>query len=465
MKRSRLYLILGAVTAVLLILVVVKSQNRGEAERVYAGVAKSRTIVEVVSANGKVQPETEVKMSADVSGEVIELVVVEGQQVKMGDFLAKINPDLTLAAVERAEAALNTQRANLANSRARLAQAKSRLINEKANFERNKSIFKQGAISQADMDASTAAFEVAQSEVEAAEQSVNASDFSVRSAQATVKEARDQLTRTNLFAPMDGTVSLLQIEKGERVVGTAQMEGTEVMRIADLTRMEVNVEVNENDIVRVSVGDPVEIEVDAYLDRKFMGTVNEIANTALDTPHDGIDQVTTFNVMIRIERSSYEDLIDPSKPHLSPFRPGMSATVEIETERVENALSVPIQAVTVREKNSEKNRYNDKPWKKKRLKESEEEKEEKVKNPSKAAEEDEDAEPEECLFLLDGNKVVKRLVSTGVQDNKYIQILEGLSEGEEVVAGPYTVIAKKLENGDEVEQVAKDELYGDTGGR
>lgn len=463
MKNKRLFWIIGILVAILLVGVVMKSRNRSDAERIYSAEAKPRTIIEVVSANGKVQPETEVKMSADVSGEVIELMVKEGQLVKAGEFLAKINPDLTLAALQRAEASLNTQRANLANAKARLAQSKSRLINEEASFKRSSTLFSQGAISQADMDAAKATFEVAKAEVDAAEESVNGSQFSVRSGEATLKEANDQLTRTSIFAPMDGTISLLGIEQGERVVGTAQMAGTEIMRIADLTRMEVNVEVNENDIVRVSVGDPVEIEVDAYLDRTFKGHVTEIANTALGDPTN-IDQVTTFNVLIHIERSSYEDLVDPERPYLSPFRPGMSATVEIETERVEEALTIPIQAVTVREKNSEKNRYKDKPWKKRKKAKGDEEEESKVDNPAKKAEaeDEEEEEPEECVFLWIDGIAEKRLVTTGVQDNKYIQILEGLKAGEEVIAGPYTVIAKKLENGDEVERVRKSELYGDT---
>ncbi|MBN4061965.1 efflux RND transporter periplasmic adaptor subunit, partial [Bacteroidales bacterium AH-315-I05] len=326
--------------------------------------------------------------------------------------------------------------------KARLAQVKAKMINAEADFSRNEKLFNQGAISQADFDAAKSAFEVAKAEVEAAEQNVIGSEFSVKSAEASLKEAQNNLLKTTIFSPVEGTVSMLNVEQGERVVGTSQMAGTEMMRIADLSTMEANVEVNENDIVKVNLGDKVEIEVDAYLGRKFKGIVMEMANSA-NREGMNVDQVTTFDVKIRILRESYEDLVSKENPHLSPFRPGMTATVEIQTEIAYDVLTVPIQTVTTREDSAgvdEKSGVTEKD----REAENREEKDEEI---------------VECVFVLKDDSAKKVEVKTGIQDSKHIEILSGLEEGQEVISGPYSAISKELIDGDLVEKTEKKDLF------
>lgn len=425
MKIKKKHIYIGVLLLLLIIGAIVKAMQSSKPFDVTTEKAEKRLIIETVIANGKVQPEVQVKISSDVSGEIIELNVREGDQVKKGDILAKINPDLYLSARDRLAAALNTAKANVANANARLAQSKAQFINAEAAFNRNKILHKQGAISDAEFDAAKSQYEVAKAEVEAAEQSIIAAEFNLKSAEASLKEANDNLQRTTIIAPVDGTVSMLSVEKGERVVGTTQMAGTEMMRIANLTEMEVKVDVNENDIVRIKLGDTADVEIDAYLGRKFKGVVREIANSAKVTGLSA-DQVTNFEVKVRILRSSYEDLINKDKPHLSPFRPGMTASVEIKTNKVNNALSVPIQAVTTREDTS------------------------KI-NTTEVNQIDLSSENSfECVFVFNDGKSVIKKVKTGIQNNKYIQILSGIEEGEEIITGPYTIVSKQLKDGDKV---------------
>lgn len=425
MKLKKKYIYWGTAAFIILILAIFKGMQGPKAFDVTTEKAENRLIIETVIANGKVQPEVQVKISSDVSGEIIELNVKEGDQVKKGDVLAKINPDLYISARDRLAAALNTAKANVANAKARLAQSKAQFINAEAAFNRNKNLHKQGAISDAEYDTAKSQYEVAKADVEAAEQSVIAAEYNLKSAEASLKEANDNLQRTTIIAPVDGTVSMLNVEKGERVVGTTQMAGTELMRIANLTQMEVKVDVNENDIIRIKLGDTADVEIDAFLGRKFKGVVREIANSAKVTGLSA-EQVTNFEVKVRILRSSYEDLIDKNNPHLSPFRPGMTASVEIKTNFANNALSVPIQAVTTREdtsyakskvvQNAEINRENS----------------------------------FECVFVHQEGKAVMKKVKTGIQDSKYIQILSGIEKGEEIITGPYTIVSKQLNDGDRV---------------
>lgn len=445
--KKKTYIISGIVLLLIIAIAIYKSRSGGDALPVTVEPAKFRTVIETVSANGKVQPEVEVKISPDVSGEIVELNVAEGLQVKKGDLLVKINPDIYISMKERAEAALNTAQANLSNAKARLMQAKAQLINSEAAFKRSDNLFKEGAISEADFDAAKASYEVAKAEVEAAGHSVSAGEFNIKSASASLKEASDNLLRTTIFSPIDGTISSLKVEKGERVVGTSQMAGTEMMRIAELKNMEVNVEVNENDIVRVSLHDTAEIEVDAFLGRKFKGIVTEIANSA-NTLGVSAEQVTTFNVKINILRDSYADLVPADKPHLSPFRPGMSGTVEIQTEKAENVLTVPIQAVTTREDTAG-------------IKEEEQQEgESMVKQKSDDRKKPEKMkEVEECVFVVDQDKAIKKAVKTGIQDSKYIQVISGVEENEEIISGPYSAVSRELENDKKVEKVEKKELY------
>jgi HlyD family secretion protein len=441
MKKKKNIYILLSVVVILLIVALVKSKSGKDALKVTVEKCEKRTITETVSANGKVQPEVEVKISPDVSGEIVELYIKEGDKVKKGDLLVIINPDIYISARDRMEAALNTSKANLANALARLAQSKAQFINADATFKRNEQLFKQGAISPSEYDAAKSSYEVAKAEVEAAEQSSIASEFNVKSASASLKEAEDNLLRTKITAPVDGTVSMLNVEKGERVVGTSQMAGTEMMRIANLSSMEVKVEVNENDIVRVKLNDTADVEVDAYLGRKFQGVVTEISNSA-NTLGVSADQVTTFNVKIRILSTSYSDLQNETNKNLSPFRPGMSATVEVKTNKAENVLTIPIQAVTTREDTS-KTRNEDI---------SEDVKNQKEKDNKKK-------DINECVFVFKDGVAELRYVKTGIQDSKYIEVLSGISEEELVISGPYAAVSRDLSNDDKVEKKEKEELY------
>jgi len=394
------------------------------------------TIVETVSASGKIQPEIEIKISPDVSGEIIELSVKEGDEVKVGDLLIKINPDVYMANVDRLDATLNSAMANLATS-------KARFIESEATYKRNEKLWKDKVISDADFEGITANMHVA-------EQNMVAAKFNIKSASASLKEAHDNLAKTMIFAPVNGIVYGLSVEKGERVVGTSQMAGTEMMRLANLNEMEVSVEVNENDIVRVIKLDTADIEVDAYLDRTFKGIVTEVANSA-NIDGVGADQVTNFTVKIRILQESYYDLLDTANLNISPFRPGMSASVEIRTETVKNIIGVPIQAVTIREDTSKAEAYA--AVTKQKGVESAPGETRKRKKEKKAG------KKEECVFVLVDGKVELRWVQVGVQDNDHIEIKEGLTVGERIVVGPYSAVSKALANGKLVEEVGEDELY------
>ncbi len=447
--KKRIIWILSIIVAVALIGgVVAKKQGWiGKADETKVATEKvtKRTIVEVVSASGKIAPEFEVKLSPDVSGEVIELYVKEGEQIRPGQLMAKINPEIYLSNYDRTIAAQNTSLANLANSKARLAQVKSQFINAKSSFDRNEKLHSQKTISDAEFETSKANYEVALAEVEAAEESVKASAFNVKSADAGVKESKENLSKTSIFAPVGGTISKLNIEKGERVAGASQFgSGTEILRIANLQTMEVNVSVNENDIVRVTLNDTALVEVDAYQNRKFKGIVTEISTSA-NTVGVSADQVTNFEVKIRILPDSYKDLIAADKPNDSPFRPGMSATVDIQTESVVNVLTLPIQAVTSRADTTKTVVKKE---------ENNEESDVKTEEPKKKME-----IVQEYVFVLE-NGIAKMLkVKTGIQDNMYIQITEGVKDGQEVITAPYRAVSKKLKDGDKVKKVEAKDLY------
>lgn len=451
MKNNKVLILLVVIVAALLVAVVIAKKKGlvGGAPAIRVAVEKveKRNIVETVAASGKIQSESEVIISPDVSGEIMELPVKEGDKVEQGQLLVKIDPDIQQSNVERLEAALNTSKANLANAQSRKAQSDARLTNSQANYNRVKALFEDKVVAQAEYDASLSEYNVAQSDVEAAEQSVEASRFQVKSAEAALKEANKSLTRTEIYAPVSGTISKLNFEKGERVVGTSQMQGSEIMKIADLNEMEVVVEVNENDIIRVGYNDTCDIEVDAYLDKKFTGIVTNIANSAMSEGL-GTDQITNFEVKVRILRASYANLVNEKQPDQSPFRPGMSATVDIRTRQVKNVLSVPIQAVTTRTKTE----LEEQAEKNKRGKRDEE-----GKDSESAPSKDEDAI--ELVFVASGGNAIVKQVTTGIQDNEFIQIISGVEEGDDVVIAPYRAISKKLAPGDEVEVVSEDDLY------
>ncbi|MGF1556093.1 efflux RND transporter periplasmic adaptor subunit [Paucihalobacter sp.] len=421
--NKKVKIIIGVVVLLVVVLVAGKSQGwfgkKDDAKTVEVKIIAPINIFEKVSATGKIQPSTEVKISSEVSGEIIELPFKEGQKVNKGDLLVKVNPDLI-------QAALNRSQAGYLNVQANLSQAEATLKEATANYERNKSLFERGVISKADWDRSIANYEGAV----AAKNSVY---YSVQSAAATVNEARDNLARTTIYAPIDGTISLLSVELGERVVGTQQMAGTEILRVANLNIMEVLMDVNENDIVKVQVGDTSIVEVDAYPKREFSGIVTEIANSAQGTL--AADQVTNFKVKVRILESSYQDLLNDKPDGYSPFRPGMTATVDIITEKRFNILAVPISAVVIKTDTSE-------------VKKSVAEKYKQVKIIG-------DEEKFECVFVKENGEAKLRVVTTGIQDNANIEIVSGLNENEEVIIGPYNLVSKTLEPGDKV-SVKKD---------
>ena len=427
------------IVVVILIVFAIIGGNAGwfgksEGLKVATSTISTHSIIQTVSANGKIQPETEVKISPDVSGEIVQLLVKEGDEVNEGQLLLKIKPDLYESYLERAEAALNSSKANLANSRARLEQTKAQFNQTTLDFNRNQQLYDEGAISQADFEKVKANYEVGIADVNAAEQSVKASEFSVLSAQASVKEASENLRKTVMFAPISGTISMLNVEMGERVVGTEMMAGTEMLRIANLNIMEVTVDVNENDIIKVSLSDTAEIEVDAYLKKTFKGIVTEIANSATNT---GVaaDQVTNFEVKIRMLPESYADI--KREDNLSPFRPGMSANVEIQTEYVHNIIAAPIQSVTVRTDSTQIENPG-----------AEEKTEESVEKPLK-----------EVVFVYKDGTIEQRNVETGVQDSEFIEIKSGLEIDEEVVSAPYSLISKLLKDKMKVEKVDLNVLY------
>jgi len=448
MKKKKLIWIVGAVVVVLIVLAVLKGQGVIGSEdriKVITELVENRTIVETVSANGKIQPEKEVKITPYISGEVVELRVKEGDEVKEGDLLAKIDPEIYLSNYERMEASLQSQKANLANSRARLAQSQAQFTNARLSFERNEKLWNQKVISDADYDAARAQYQVAEAEVDAASESVKAAEYQVASAKASLKEANENLTKTAIYSPSSGTVSKLIIEKGERVAGASQFSaGTELMRVANLNSMEAVVSVNENDIVRVNLGDTTLIEVDAYLNRKFKGLVTEIATSA-DVTGVSADQVTNFEVKIRILKFSYEDLIPKDNPSYSPFRPGMSTTVDIQTEIMSNVLTIPIQAVTTRSDSTGKAVRQ------------------RVDQDQRSENEEENKEVntdiKEYIFLFKDGVADMVSVKSGIQDNSFIQILEGIEEGQEIIIGPYRAVSRTLKNGDLVEKVSKDKLF------
>ena len=374
-------------------------------------------IVETVAATGKIQPEVEVALSSEVSGEIIELPVVEGQKVQKGDLLVKINPDLIQAAVSQSQAGLQ-------NVRAQYSQALASEKNAKLTYERNKALFEKGVISKAEWDKSVADYDMSTANAQAAY-------YNVQSASANVKQSMDNLSRTTIYAPMSGTVSKLSMEVGERVVGTAQMAGTEILRVANLQNMEVEVDVNENDIVKVSVGDSTIVEVDAYLKREFKGIVTEIANSAESALT--ADQVTNFKVKVRIVPESYKDLTEGKPENFSPFRPGMTATVDIITNKKKNIIGVPISAIVIKSDTTD----SKKPY---------------VAETSSAT-----AEKFEAVYVKEGDVAKLRIVKTGIQDDSNIEILSGLKEGETVITGPYNTVTKSLKQGDKVE-VASPEI-------
>lgn len=443
MKAKKLLITLAILAVVLIVVLAIGKKQGWLGNEGFLKVAIAqgveRDIVEIITANGKIQPETEVAISPDVSGEIVDLVINEGDEVVKGEYLLKIKPEAYEMARNRAEASLN-------NAKARQKQAESQLEMASFDYERNRKLFAEEAISEAEFQQSQTSYNSALAEKEAAE-------FSVQSAQASLNEAEESLTKTSIYAPMSGTVSMLLVELGERVVGTSMMAGTEMLRIADLNRMEVEVEVNENDIVRVAMGDTALIEVDAYPDTRFKGVVSEIPVSA-NTTGVTTDQVTNFNVKILVLPESYADKI--SNENLYPLRPGMSATADIQTNRKTGVYSIPIQAVTTRMDTAGA-----------KLQPGMEQEtigqvssDGTVSSSSETViSENADDEPIMVVFVVSEGMAWMKEVKTGIQDNSYIEILEGLDPEEEVIIAPYSAISRQLRNEMNVEVVPEDELF------
>jgi HlyD family secretion protein len=436
MMSKTVKIIIGVVVLALIVMIAGKSMGwfgkKGNFKEVTVKEVTLKDIVETVSATGKIQPEVEVKISSEVSGEILELPFKEGQEVKKGDLLVKVNPDLIQSAVNRSQATYQNVRASLEQAEATLKQAK-------ADYDRNKTLFDKGVISKADWDRAIAGYETAQA-------GKSSAYYSVQSAAASVNEAKDNLTRTTIYAPMSGTISLLNVELGERVVGTQQMAGTEILRVANLKNMEVEVDVNENDIVKVQIGDSTIVEVDAYLKKEFKGVVTEIANSAAGNL--AADQVTNFKVKVRILEESYKDLTEGKPESYSPFRPGMTATVDIITQKRMDAIAVPISAIVIKTDTSS----TKKPYEKM----------------AQSSDETEGSEEQkfECVFVNSNGKAKLKVVETGIQDDTNIEIVSGLSEDDEIITGPYNMVSKILKPGDMVEvknKKAETTTYENTG--
>jgi HlyD family secretion protein len=416
MKNRKILKILLPIVIVLIIFAVIgkKAGWFGKALTVKVAVenVQKRTIVETITANGKIQPEKEVKISPDVSGEIVELTVKEGYSVEKGQLLLRIKPDNYISQRDRSLA-------EISSAQARRAQADAQFTQAELSFKRSKQLYDQQTISKSDFEQAQATYTVAKATVDAAK-------FAITSAEASLKDANENLTKTSIYAPMTGTVSMLLVELGERVAGTNLMAGTELMRVADLSRMEAQVQVNENDIPRVKLGDTALIEVDAYLDQKFKGIVTEIANSAKTTGVSA-DQVTNFDVKILVLPQSYQKLVDAGDKN--PFRPGMSATVDIRTQSKPDILTVPIQSVTTR---TDTTKITGTPSEK---------------------------DIRTLVFVTDGKYALAKDVKTGIQDNSYIEILSGVKLDDKVISSPFSAISKKLSDSTLVEVVKKEVLF------
>ena len=439
-----IYWLIGAVVVLLILIVIGKSAGWiGKPKELEVEIAKAKkvTIIEKVSASGTVQPVTEVKIAPEVSGEIIDLLIEEGDSVKKGEILVKIRPDTWESQLERAEASLSQQRANLEQSKSNLLRTQATFTRAKAEYQRQETLWKQQVISEADWQLAKQNFEVAKNDVASAEQAVEAARYVIKSTDASLSEARENYRKTTVVAPMQGVVSKLIVKNGERVVGTATMAGTEMLRIADLNVMEVRVNVNENDIVRVHVGDTAIIDVDAYSSdkREFKGVVTLIANTAKEKISE--DAITEFEVRILILMSSYQDLVKAGNRF--PFRPGMTASVDIMTTTKPNALSVPLASVTTRNPEQEKKEgENEEP-------------------PSNARQTSDQSRPQKktadkTVVFVNDNGVAKMVeVTTGISDYDNIEILSGIAEGTEIITGPFTAVSKRLKDGDHVKSAEK----------
>ena len=453
---KKLKWIIVSLVALIVILVILKKTGvigKDEGTKVTTEKAVKRTIVETVNASGKIYPEVEVKMSPDISGEIVELNVEEGDSVKKGQVLARIYGDIYATQRDQATAIVNQQKAQVANASAALGALQAQLDQAKKTYTMQKQLYDEKVISANEFNTADAAYKAALANFNAAKQGIVASQAGVQSAKAALAKANKDISLATLVAPMSGVVSLLNVKKGERVVGSSMMAGTEMMRIADMSKIEIRVDVGENDIPKVRLGDSASIEVDAYNNRKFKGVVTQIASSnngaaSASASSNVSTDVTNYKVYIRIDPDSYKDLIDPTKKKSFPFRPGMSASADIQTKTHTNVLSIPINAVTTREKNDSTGN-NKTPTAKP------------DNNQTAVADNNAgDNDLDEVVFVMQPDGTVKKqIVKTGIQDINNIEVLDGLKEGDEVVTGPYDVVSKTLKSKDKVKVVPKSELF------
>jgi HlyD family secretion protein len=455
-KTVKWILIILGIVIVILVVGKLIAGTGDEGVKVSTEKVTRRTIIETVNASGKVYPEVEVKISPDISGEVTELNVEEGDSVRKGQVLARIYADIYATQRDQAAAAVNQQQAATANSQAQLESLKATLDQAQRTYDRQKQLLNDNVISKSEFEQAESAFLSAKANYSAAVQAIRGNQASIQSARANLIRANKDLSRTTLMAPMDGVISSLSVKKGERVAGNSFNVGTEMMRVADMTVMEVRVDVGENDIVKVNIGDSADIEVDAYNNRKFKGMVTEIASSTTSASSalgsSSSNDVTNYEVRIRLNPDSYKDLIDLKKPKKFIFRPGMNASADIKTKRHDNVLALPINAVSARVRGSDKS-IEDK--KKEQKKSKPQQGEQDDKNTAVAAD-----ELEEVVFVLQKDGTVKKaIVKTGIQDINNIEILSGLNAGDEVVTGPYNAVSKTLKDGNKVKVVPKDKVF------
>ncbi len=445
--RWIIFILLGLIV-ILLILKKAGIFATEEGIKVTTEKVTRKQINEVVTANGKVFPELEVKVSSDISGEIIELKCKEGDSVKKGQVLARIYADIYNTQRDQAAAEVNRVQAGVDNSSAALDAFKARLEQAKTNYDRQKSLLDEKVISPLEFEQADNAYKTTLSEYNAAKQNIRGNQAVVSSARAGLARANKDVSRGNIVAPMDGIISLLAVKRGEKVVGTAQMAGTEMMRIADMSSMEVRVEVGENDIPKVHLGDSAKVSIDAYGNRKFAGVVTKIAasNTNASSGSTGLtsaNEATSYLVNIQIQRNSYQDLFNNTSTHALPFRPGMNATADIYTTTHNNVLTVPINAVTTRDDNPDQQSLTTN---------------NKVADQNNTTKVNNDLN--EVVFVLQKDQTVKPvIVKTAIQDMNYIEIIAGLKEGDEVVVGPYNVVSKQLKKDTKVKVVSKDKLF------
>jgi HlyD family secretion protein len=443
---------LGILVVIVVIIGKAMGNSQGDGIKVSAEKAQLRTVTETVNAPGKIYPEVEVKISPDISGEITDLTVQEGDSVRRGQVLARIYADIYSSQRDEARARVSQSQATVANSEAALESLKAQLDLAKTTLARNRDLFDQKVISRSELEQYETQVRTTQSQYNAAVQNIRSLEAGTQSTRTSLEMANKNLGRATITAPMDGVVSLLNVKKGERVVGTAQMAGTEMMRVADMNVMEVRVDVPENDIVKVKLGDSADVEVEAYNNRKFKGVVTQIASSTTKTGsvQASASDVSSYEVRIRLDPSSYADLVPVKGSRNFVFRPGMNASADIRTRQRAGIVTVPIASVASKMRGSDKSVAD--------------QKKEKKKTSGDESADDENLvggdELEEVVFVVGKDGLAeRRVVTTGIQDINYIEVTSGLKQGDQVITGPYNAVSKTLRSGSKIILVPKEKLF------